>query len=279
MRLPPASYSTRGFSLVEMAVVLAIVGLLLAGLLLPLGAQREQRNVSATQGRLEAAREALIGFAIANGRLPCPARSSSAGAEVRVADDDADVAKRGKCQNAGGVEDYYGGTLGDGTVGGLLPAVTIGLQPVDSAGFAVDAWGNRIRYAVAKTITGCAGTLPHFVHAANLKANGITCLPSDLLICSAAQAVAAGNACSAGTAVTNKGVVAAIVFSTGKNGALGPQGSNETENVNGQGVVNRVFVSKTPDPAGAATGEFDDLLVWIPVGVLYGKLIAAGVLP
>lgn len=263
----------RGFSLVEMAVALAIVGLLLAGLLLPLGAQNEQRSVSATQGQLEAAREALIGFAIVNGRLPCPARSNSAGAEVRNAS--------GECKNTSGtvVEDHYGGTLSDGTVGGLLPAVTIGLQPVDSAGFAIDGWGNRIRYAVAKTITGCAATLPHFVHAANLKANGIACLPSDLLICSATQAVAAGNACSAGTAVTNKEVVAAIVFSTGKNGAFGPQGSNETENVNGQGTVNRVFVSKTPDPAGAATGEFDDLLVWIPVGVLYGKLIAAGVLP
>jgi len=258
-----------------MAVVLVIVGLLLVGLLLPLGAQNEQRKVSATQGQLEAAREALIGFAIANGRMPCPARSNSAGAEVRNA--------AGECKNTSGavVEDHYGGTLSDGTVGGLLPAVTIGFQPVDSAGFALDAWGNRIRYAVAKTITGCTGTstLPHFVHAANLKANGITCLPYDLLICSATQAVAAGNACSAGTAVTNKEVVAAIVFSTGKNGPLGPQGNNETENVNGQGNVNRVFVSKTPDPAGATGGEFDDLLVWIPAGVLYGKLISAGVLP
>lgn len=257
-----------------MAVVLVIVGLLLAGLLVPLSAQYEQRNLSTTQGQIEAARDALIGFAIVYGRLPCPARSNSAGAEVRNA--------AGECKNTSGtVEDHYGGTLSDGTVGGLLPAVTIGFQPVDSAGFALDAWGNRIRYAVAKTITGCTGTsiLPHFVYAANLKGNGITCVPSDLLICNVTQAVAAGNACSPGTAVTNKEVVAAIVFSIGKNGALGPQGSNETENVNGNGTVNRVFVSKTPDSAGAPTGEFDDLLVWIPVGVLYGKLIAAGVLP
>lgn len=271
----PVASRARGFSLVEIAVVLVIVGLLLVGLLLPLGAQIEQRKITETNRQLEDAREALIGFAIVNGRLPCPARSNSAGAEVRNA--------AGECKNTSGtvVEDHYGGMLSDGTVGGLIPAVTIGLQPVDSAGFALDAWGNRIRYAIAMTITGtgCAGTLPHFVHSANLKANGITCLPSDLLICSVTQAVAIGNACSAGTAVTNKEVVAAIVFSNGKNGALGPQGSNETENVNGQGTVDRVFVSKTPDPAGATTGEFDDLLVWIPVGVLYGRLIAAGVLP
>lgn len=265
--------SVSGFSLVELAIVLFIVGLLMLGLMSTLSSQIEQRNFDDTRRRLEQARELVLASAIVNGRLPCPARSNSAGAEVRNL--------AGECKNTSGtiVEDHYGGTLSDGTVGGLLPAVTIGFQPVDSAGFAVDAWGNRIRYAVAKTITGCGGTPPHFVHAANLKTNGITCLPFDLLICSVTQAVAAGNACSAGTAVTNKEVVAAIVFSTGKNGNLGPQGSNETENVNGQGTVNRVFVSKTPDPAGVATGEFDDLLVWIPAGVLYGKLIAAGVLP
>ena len=26
-------------------------------------------------------------------------------------------------------------------------------------------------------------------------------------------------------------------------------------------------------------GEFDDLVLWIPVGLLYGRMIAAGVLP
>ncbi len=30
---------------------------------------------------------------------------------------------------------------------------------------------------------------------------------------------------------------------------------------------------------GAANGEFDDQFTWITMGELYGKLIAAGVLP
>jgi type II secretory pathway pseudopilin PulG len=277
MQVGPAASRTAvaGFSLVEVAIVLVIVGLLLLSLMSTLASQVEQRNFDDTRRRLDQARELVLASAIVNGRLPCPARSNSVGAEVRNA--------AGECKNTTGtiLEDHYGGTLSDGTVGGLLPAVTIGFQPVDSAGFAVDGWGNRLRYAVAKTITGtgCGGTLPHFVHAANLKTNGMTCLPSDLIICNVTQTIAATFACSAGTAVTNKEMVAAIVFSTGKNGNLGPQGSNETENVNGQGTVNRVFVSKTPDPASIATGEFDDMLVWIPVGLLYGKLISAGVLP
>lgn len=45
-----------GFSLVEMAVVLAIVGLLLASAMYTLSAQMEQRAREDTQRRLEQAR-------------------------------------------------------------------------------------------------------------------------------------------------------------------------------------------------------------------------------
>lgn len=61
-----------GFSLVEMAVVLVILGLILAGLLLPLSAQIEQRNRAETLTKLEEAKEALIGYALGNRFLPCP---------------------------------------------------------------------------------------------------------------------------------------------------------------------------------------------------------------
>jgi hypothetical protein len=75
--------------------------------------------------------------------------------------------------------------------------------------------------------------------------------------------------------VTNQNVVVAVVFSTGKNGATGPGGIDETANVNGDPV----FVFHTPAARGAANGEFDDYVVWIPVGEFYGRLISAGVLP
>ena len=63
----------RGFTLIEMAIVLMIVGLLLGGMLVPLSAQMDQRNISDTQKSLSEIKEALIGYAMANGRLPCPA--------------------------------------------------------------------------------------------------------------------------------------------------------------------------------------------------------------
>ena len=56
-------YHSGGFTLVEIAIVLVIVGLLIGGLLTPLAAQLEQRRGSETQKALDEAKEALFGFA------------------------------------------------------------------------------------------------------------------------------------------------------------------------------------------------------------------------
>src|SRR5436190_20483125 len=67
-----------GFTLIELAVVFAIVGLALGSLFFTLAAQTEQRMFEETRRRLEQARELLLAFAVVNGRLPCPARHASA---------------------------------------------------------------------------------------------------------------------------------------------------------------------------------------------------------
>jgi prepilin-type N-terminal cleavage/methylation domain-containing protein len=253
----------RGFTLVELAVVFAIVGLMLGGAMYTLSAQIEQRNFEETRRRLDQARELLLSFAIVNGRLPCPATAASAGDQA------------------------FTGALCTTYYGGWLPAKAIGYQQVDSGGYAVDVWGNRLRYAVARTKTNCAGAGPfndpHFANATNLKNNGIACQPNDLLVCKSAtasglDASASPPTCGAGGAnqIMSTGLVVAIVFSTGKNGAAsGGAGADEAQNLNGDAL----FVFHTPTPAAAANGEFDDQFTWITVGELYGKLIAAGVLP
>lgn len=131
----PTINRARGFSLVEMAVVLLIIGLLLTGLLLPLGAQVEQRKITETIRRLEDARDALIAFAIVNGRLPCPATAAA------LSGDEAPAVITGICTT---------------NYSGFLPAKALGFQPTDSYGYALDAWGNRIRYAVSATTWGTA---------------------------------------------------------------------------------------------------------------------------
>ena len=292
----PAQTSARGFSLVELAVVMAIVAFLLGGMIFTLSAQVEQRNFEETRRRLEQARELVLAFAIVNGRLPCPARSTSAGAEVRVADTDVTIANRGKCQDAGGIQDYYGGALAGPATGGLLPAQTIGFLQVDSSGFAVDSWGNPIRYAVARTLASgtCSGTstLPHFTNALNLRSNGITCQSGDLIVCKSSTAAgidasASPPTCGAGGAnqIMTSGLVVATIFSTGKNyssttaATSVDEATNLKTNAALSPLINALFVWHTPTSSTAASGEFDDQMTWITVGELYGKLISAGILP
>lgn len=238
-----------GFSLIELAVVLAIVGLLLGSTMLTLAAQLESRNRGDTQRRIDEARELLLSFALVHGRLPCPGTTSG--------------------DEAGG-----GGAPCASSYGGFLPARTIGFQPTDASGFALDAWGNRIRYAVSATQWGAAPARFTRQHA-TASPWSLSQKPADLVVCSASPAVATATACDAGTSLTNQNTVVAIVFSTGRNGAAGAAGANEARNLD----ANALFVSRVPDPAGAAGGEFDDQLAWIPVGLLYARMVAAGVLP
>jgi len=266
LRIRGTAARTSGFTLVELALVFAIVALLMASLMYTLSAQVEQRNFEETRQRLAQAREMVLGFAVVNGRLPCPATSTSAGIEAPAG----------------------GGTCTTGYAG-WLPARTIGFQQTDKDGYAIDVWGNRIRYAVSiatpyntQSPRVCRPVLdttppvtPHFTHKDNMKANGIDCQPDDLLVCKSATGVTSTTCGGAANQIMSTGLVVAIVFSTGKNGAGAAGGIDEAANLNGD----RIFVHHTPTPVGAASGEFDDQFTWITVGELYGKLIAAGQLP
>ena len=215
-----ARVAHRGFTLTELAVVFAIISLLLAAGMYTLSAQTEQRNFEETRRRLEAARELLLAFALVNGRLPCPASAVTG--------------------STAGVEAPAGGGTCTTSYGGWLPARTIGFQVTDTAGNAIDAWGNPIRYTVSGTTPTCtpaATVTPHFTVAANMRTNGITCQPNDLVVCQSASGITA-TTCGTATPVTNQNIVVAIVFSTGKNGSVGSGGIDEAANVNGD----RVFV-------------------------------------
>lgn len=133
-----------GFSLVEMAVVLVIIGLLIAGLAAPITAQLDQRNYNATQKELMELREALVGFAYSNAAadgkpyLPCPDTDGD-GFENRVA---------GVCVN----------------IESSVPWATLGLGKVDS-------WNNPYQYRVtnafANSITGFTFSTPRDIQILN----------------------------------------------------------------------------------------------------------------
>lgn len=253
-----------GFTLIEMAVVLLIVTLLLGGLLVPLSTQIEQRKISETQKLLEDAKEALIGFALANGRLPCPASANSNGQESFAA---GGSAVDGKCSN------FFDG---------FLPAATLGFTPVDSNGYAIDGWGlaqNRIRYAVANTTVNTF-TFP-FTRTDGMKNATMSAIGNAnlLYVCASAPIGAAApyTNCGAATTLTSKAVL--VVYSVGKNAATGGTGSDEVVNPNPNSLnVNKgVFVSHTQ--SAAAGNEFDDIVTWLSPNILFNRMVAAGRLP
>lgn len=62
----------QGFSLVEVAIVLVIIGILLAGVTGPLSTWRDHATYQQTGLYLEQSRKALLTFAAVKGYLPCP---------------------------------------------------------------------------------------------------------------------------------------------------------------------------------------------------------------
>ncbi len=238
----PRSRCESGFTLTELAIVLVIVALLIGGMLAPLSAQRDAQNITETQKQLVEIKEALLGFAIVNGRLPCPAAAGATGVES--------PAGGGPCTNP---------------FDGFLPAISLSLHPLDAQGYAIDRWNNRIRYAVT-TANGSAATTASGIRNRWVAGNPLN---ADLSICATSVGITgAGNlaTCAVGANLSDSAV--AVVFSTGRNGAETPTSADETANLPASN--RRAFVSATP-----GTG-FDDIVVWISSNLLMSRLLAAG---
>lgn len=245
----------RGFTLLETAIVLFIVALLLGGLLPTLAGRVEQQRTGEVRRQLDEIQQAVIGYAIANGRLPCPASSGSNGAEGFATGGNA---ANGNCAN------FYDG---------YAPSATLGLSTTDNQGYAVDPWGNRIHYAV----TSWNGNT--FTRTQGMSAAGMSTLAPNLLVCSTATGISA-TACASGAALTASPGVPAVIYSTGKNGSYAGSGADEAANPNSNSSNNdRMFVSHPPAAASAANGEFDDIVTWLSPNILYNRMVEAGKLP
>lgn len=127
MKIVRVPVRQRGFSLIEIAIVLVIVGLLLGGLLMPLATQVDQQRIVETKKTMEEVKDALVGFAVLNGFLPCPDTNND-GQENRTAGGGPCV---GTSSGAGATTVWHG----------QLPWVNLGVTDVDG-------WGRRFTYAV-----------------------------------------------------------------------------------------------------------------------------------
>lgn len=124
MKMTMQARTSSGFTLIEIAIALMIVALLLGGLLPTISAQIEQRRINETRKQLADIQRALIGFAVINNRLPCPA--------------DGTIATLPGVNNGAGIEKASCPTSANG---GVLPWVTLGVNETD-------AWGQRYTYRV-----------------------------------------------------------------------------------------------------------------------------------
>lgn len=257
MRSSPSA-SPRGFTLLEIMIVITIVAVLLSGLAIPLAAQVHARRVEDTRRLLDEARDALLGFAAAHGRLPCPATAASRGEEAFAS----------------------GGDAGNGLCatfhGGFLPAASLALAPLDREGFLRDGWqheSNRIRYAVHG---GRIGGVDHALTRANglqmATLPALAAAPHYLYVCSTGEAVDARGCGPAANQLTRR--AAFVLLSAGMNAPLPPPaGGDEARNLDGDGV----FVAHE---ASAEPGrEFDDLVHWAAIHAIANRLLLAGRLP
>ncbi len=122
----PTVMKSRGFTIAELAIAVAVLALLLFSAMVPFSAQVELRNVADTRRTMDSIREAIIGFAQANGRLPCPANGSIASGVANA-----------------GIE-KFDGTSCVAAFGafGVVPWATLGTPETDS-------WGRRFSYRVS----------------------------------------------------------------------------------------------------------------------------------
>ncbi len=140
----------RAFSLLELSVVLAIIGAVLAGgFVIGLGALDAERY-NATTERMDNLHKALLDYSVTFNRLPCPASLALAEGNANFG---VEGATPGTCTGGIPAADF---TSSSGAVEGGVP--TRALQLPDEYQF--DGWGRRLRYAVNPEWTA-AGSLPH----------------------------------------------------------------------------------------------------------------------
>lgn len=241
-----------GFTLTELALVLVIIALVIGSMLVPLSTQVELRNVSETRKLLAEIREALLGYAVVNGRLPCPA-SATVVSGTPTAGIEAALDATGQCPRPAGV----------------VPWATLGVSETD-------AWGRRLTYRVTPIFAQCVPP-PTFV------ASGTPCTSPSVSF----GLGATGNLdvlALGGTVIATS--VPAIIVSHGRNGngAYTPQGVqrplgadvDELDNQltsAGTNTANNNFVSRIPSET------FDDEMIWLPPGVLFSRMVSALRLP
>lgn len=230
-----------GFTLVEMAIVLVIFGLLLSAFLAPLSAQRDLKDYTETQKSLEEIKESLIGYALSHGYFPCPAISASNGGEDRT-----------------------GATCTGSKRVGFLPWAELGVPKLDS-------WDHLYRYSVTLAYAD-SGTK---INLSPLTARDITIQTRD----SAGVIQNVSNANDIPVVIMSVGKNGVWGYRDDGTQVADGSATNVDEDTNGNGN-GRIFQNRTATSNTAITGgEIDDVVTWVSPNVYLNRMVAAGQLP
>ncbi len=261
-----------GFTLVELAVVIAIVALLLGALLTPLATQYQLRKNKEAERDLQEIKEALTGFAITNGRLPWPDRDFL----------------------PDGVENLPPG-FGPPHISIGPPPCTVceGLLPWRTLGTAsTDPWGRIYRYRVSPefgfpVLTGQpAGVgVPNeqfdLFDSGTIRVNTRAENKADIVLTTdaAAAVVSLGNNGAGGVRLNATFIAQAPA---GTDERVNSDGANllpPTAHFYGRSITLSVSGACSDTVVGPQFCEFDDLAMWIPRVVLINRMVEAGRLP
>ena len=252
---PRPSPACGGFSLLEVVIALAVLAVLATALAVPLGTQLQYARFQDARRQLDDARDALLGFATAHGRLPCPATHASRGEEAFAPGGDAG---NGRCAT------FHAG---------FLPGAALGLAPLDAAGFVRDPWqtpANRVRYAVSgATVNGTehALTRANGMQAATLP--GLGNAPQYLFVCAMGEGAGPEGCGVAANQLTRR--AAFVLVAPGPNASLSlAPGADDSLNLDGDAS----FVARDATAQG-----FDDVVHWGSINALIHRMVSAGRLP
>ncbi|MEI6730523.1 MAG: prepilin-type N-terminal cleavage/methylation domain-containing protein [Pseudomonadota bacterium] len=125
----------KGFTLVELSIVLIIMSVVIGGSLTTFTASIKKTQFDLTSARIETIESALLSYSMTNLRIPCPA-------DITKNLGDAAYATEGiTCHNIA--------TLPTTPIEGTIPTKELGL----SDDYMYDGWGHRFRYAVDPAFT------------------------------------------------------------------------------------------------------------------------------
>lgn len=258
-------FQEAGFTLVEIALVLLIVGVMVGFGLSAVGALQLNVSASNTVKKQEALKSALIAYLRNYRRLPCPDRDFVApdGVENRIA-----------TVGVPPVPDVTTACSGDA---GLIPYVTLGL-PRESA---VDGYGNLFSYFISDEVRPPTEPNKDWTLTSNpATVRGLT--PGNV-----GKIQVAGEGGQALTSLTNPESLAVVVIvSHGANGfgartlkgttnVAPPVGTDEADNAAGAATTT-LHQRQSTDNVGAAGGAFDDVTMVLRPADLLGPLFAEG---